>query len=278
MSPRLSGFLTLMMASLLCGATPHASEGPEDPHAFGPGDCRGCHVTNPARLRFTPGEKMRMVAPVDQLCARCHGDITENYAHPMDVVPASATLPQDMPLARNGHITCNTCHDIHGPASTPLGQRSFYLRRAARGKEFCLVCHPDNPIQTLAARKFRGKTLPSVRSAKYTIQDPGISIDSTSVKCLGCHDASGAAGMQGPLVGAGTWEHSGDGHPPHPIGVHYGLAQARSSTLVPESMRDKSLKLFDGRVGCGTCHDSSSWQALKLTVERKRICASCHLD
>ena len=274
---RLWACLALLLGMFLLDEALAARDMGDNPHAFGPGDCRGCHVTNPAKLRLNRGEKMRMVAPVRQLCSRCHWEITENYSHPVEVIPTSAEIPEDLPLAWNGRMTCSTCHDIHGARKTGLGQRSFYLRRPTRGKEFCLVCHPKNPVQTLASRGSHKGAMTYAHTAKYTIQNPGIGIDSMSVECLTCHDGSGAVGVQTTIVGAGVWKHSGDGQSPHPIGVNYSLAQARSRKLVPETMLNKSLKLFNGMIGCGTCHNPYSKKDLKLTVERKELCTSCHL-
>jgi len=267
----------IVLAGLLLLLASLAGARQEDtPHAFGPGDCRGCHLTNPDRARSEGRNRLRMVAPVKQLCARCHWKITENYSHPVEVYPVDVRIPPDMPLSWNGRMTCSTCHDIHGSATTPSGKRSFFLRRGTRGRAFCMTCHEENPVTRIAARRstHRG-AIAYAHTARYLVKSPGIGIDSMSLQCLSCHDGSSATAIEA-RVGAGIWKHSSGGGP-HPIGVNYGLARARKGHLVPEAMLPKSVKLFNGAVGCGTCHDPYSHRERKLVVERKDLCNTCHI-
>jgi len=217
-----------------------------------------------------------MVAPIRQLCSRCHWKITENYSHPVEVIPSGSKIPEDLPLSWNGRMTCSTCHDIHGRAENDRGERTFFLRRPARGKKFCMACHEQNPIDVIAARKNSHKgIIPYAHTAKYVVESPGIGIDPISMECLSCHDGSGGKAVES-RIGAGTWKHGEGSAGPHPIGVSYSLSRARKGGLKPEKIIDKNLKLFNGMVGCGTCHDPYSKRDKKLVLKRRDLCVSCH--
>ncbi len=93
-------------------------------------------------------------------CRSCHrekgmGSPVPPGGHPVDVlIPRPA--PDTFPLfgaagarARNGMITCATCHEVHGTGFVPLGQGTGMLLRAAAeqaegdvGRNIaCLPCH-----------------------------------------------------------------------------------------------------------------------------------------
>jgi len=271
-----SVFFAALIFVCLAALPPFPAAAPENPHAFGSGDCRGCHLTDPERTRTEGQGKLRMVAPVKQLCARCHWQVTETYSHPVEIYPVDVEVPPDLPLSWNGRMTCSSCHDIHGKPSSAAGKRTFFLRRPTRGKAFCVACHKENPVTRISARRKTHKgAIAYAHTAKYIVQKPGIGIDSMSIECLSCHDGSQATAIS-PQVGAGTWSHA-QGGGPHPIGVNYGLARARKGDLVPEAMLPRSIKLFGGTVGCGSCHDPYSPRSRKLVTERKGLCNSCHL-
>jgi predicted CXXCH cytochrome family protein len=47
----------------------------------------------------------------------------------------------------------------------------------------------------------------------------------------------------------------------------------------PAGMLDKNISLFDGKVGCGTCHNiySQIRNLLVLDNARSKLCLECHL-
>jgi len=271
----LRALLMLVAAFVLVAAVfqREAASTSGNPHAFGPGDCRGCHITDPARAVISGG-KLRMTAPVLQLCARCHRGISDNYSHPVEIIPTAAIVPPDMPLSWNGKLTCATCHDIHASPTDSSGGKSNFLRRALSGRAFCDVCHRSDP---LASRGGSHKTdIEIAHMGRYIVESPGIGIDAVSSECLSCHDGSRAGHVDANL-GAGTWRHSGDGREsPHPIGVNYDMAQARRRDMTPRTMLPKALRLVNGMVGCGTCHDPYSRMPYKLSMERSELCTTCH--
>jgi len=50
------------------------------------------------------------------------------------------------------------------------------------------------------------------------------------------------------------------------------------SPLKPAEMLDERIRLFDSRVGCGTCHSLYSKRAALLVMSNSRsnLCLSCH--
>lgn len=106
-----------------------------EPHDFrGHGlDCRSCHLS----VSVKQDDGLRK--PVSEICAACHRLPHQN--HPVDMVP-TMTVPPDLPLDRQGKLTCATCHDPHRPYLNPLtGSRTKYLRRDGPNRGLCLACH-----------------------------------------------------------------------------------------------------------------------------------------
>ena len=66
----------------------------------------------------------------------------------------------------------------------------------------------------------------------------------------------------------------------HPVGVRYRRDAGRrsGSPLVPLDAVDPRIRLFDDRVGCGSCHSPYSTRddQLVMSNERSRLCLSCH--
>jgi predicted CXXCH cytochrome family protein len=91
--------------------------------------------------------------------------------------------------------------------------------------------------------------------------------------CLGCHDGmiakeinSGESGQDSSGVDLGK---------SHPMSVDYMTAFSRKgakklrhpSTLGP-------LKLYEGKVECGSCHDTH--QSFRLRMSKRDLCFQCH--
>ena len=104
--------------------------------------CLECHFTLPfdrTRLSYTQD--------VGSVCARCHENFpcknTEGhksgFSHPLDVVP-SMTIPLDMPLNKDGLLTCITCHSYHAEFWDSEYNNESLLRRS-KGPQLCFTCH-----------------------------------------------------------------------------------------------------------------------------------------
>jgi predicted CXXCH cytochrome family protein len=246
-----------------------------DPHKFP--ECLSCHLTDPSGKII----EHQLTAPVTTLCARCHEKIfTEGYLHPVDIRPRNVGIPADMPLSPQGEITCVTCHDIHGSFFTPYDTPSHYLRRYEGGKDFCRACHTG-------AMGNRGGHAASLGEShflsKYIMTNASLDIDPMSQNCISCHDGSYASSAP---IRAGMWSHGRDfiqhDQGSHPIGVFYESARQRGglkSDLKPIDLVDRRIRFFDGKVGCGSCHDpfSSIEKRLVMSDQGSKLCLACHL-
>ena len=89
-------------------------------------NCFGCHALT------DNGMRLRLKMPISELCKDCHKDMHTFNDHAVDIKPSMSV--QDLPLDRQGHITCITCHEPHG-----LTGNVKLLR--ARPSELCGICH-----------------------------------------------------------------------------------------------------------------------------------------
>ncbi len=264
--PPLTLVIILLLAVVVCCLE-------KNPHDFAESQCVLCHQGDPATpFSLVSGNPSRA-------CASCHPDIfSTGFIHPVDVVPNKVRVAADFPLSRNNTITCNTCHDVHASAVTGFGEKSYFLRRHERGREFCLSCHSSGEMaghaQYLGEAHFQ---------SKYVAEGAGSELDPTSKNCISCHDGTFASSVS---ISTGSWEH-GSNYPgqglgrKHPIGVDYEMARAghgRKTDLRPMAMVDKRINFYDGRLGCGSCHDPYSYHesALVMSNRRSALCFACH--
>ncbi len=264
-----------------------------NPHEFTRTDCFYCHVTLPSK--GTPSEEpLRLTDTVSNMCARCH-DMSKSISHQVNMKPSDrVNIPRDMPLDADGKMTCATCHDIHREYVNPLtGQKTYFLRRDVIGKNFCLSCHNTEEgikqIQLASIGPDVNKTAltDSHRTvmnkghgfARFKVSDKGADLDPLSLACLDCH---GGASPKTTL-GKGVWPHSTSCIGlSHPIGVDYSLATMGNAGYVPEEKLDKRLRLFDGKIGCCTCHDPYAAEGKTLVIGARGsfqgLCLACHKE
>ncbi len=220
------------------------------------GKCSLCHLTS-------SGGKRIFVKEIDFLCKDCHRDL--GLSHPSGMKP-SMPLPAQFPLDWAGRMTCATCHDVHGNSEA-------LLRGQERGRVFCYACHKgemeghagsDQPAHSRSAGEAYG----------FEVIDKGNLIDRLSMECLSCHDSS-LASSANVRVGSGIWNH-GSGNA-HPIGVNYMKAYQKGGLRNPWSI-NPSIRLFDGKIGCGTCHNLYSKEKFYLVISNRdsALCFACH--
>lgn len=247
-----------------------------NPHDFSASQCALCHQGDPSSALSIAQTSL------SQACRRCHQKIFDSgYMHPVDIAPQKVMIPRDMPLSRNGLLTCNTCHDVHGDYLRPDGSQSYFLRRNVSGKAFCAACHgqallsgSDGHASLLGEAHFQ---------SKYISSGYGQELDPMSKNCITCHDGAYASAVS---VRTGSWQHSSNFNGSklvgkHPIGIDYEMArlrQGRKTDLRPLASVDQRLVFFDGRMGCGTCHDPYSYIEMKLVMSNRRsaLCFACH--
>jgi predicted CXXCH cytochrome family protein len=89
-------------------------------------ECGYCHVTSGKT------GKMQLRASVPELCIECHPDRSGPKEHKIGIVPP-VKVP-DLPLSKDGKMTCITCHDPHGKSGYPKLLR-------VEPSALCLKCH-----------------------------------------------------------------------------------------------------------------------------------------
>lgn len=100
--------------------------------------CTRCHDREPVFGKDT-AETVAFVADVNIVCLACH-DRTQhpggaNHSVILRERPG-LRVPEALPLASGGRVTCATCHNPH--LDPPVGHR---LRRDKEEKAFCARCH-----------------------------------------------------------------------------------------------------------------------------------------
>jgi hypothetical protein len=140
---RLAGHLVPVVVILLAlawGAGAAEKKRPDNPHERkNPRACTVCHVTVPAEGSQPRRDgNLRFAGDIIGLCSSCHEGY--RHMHPVKIAVApDMKSPEDLPLDKDGKITCITCHDVmegHGVAR----------KRRVAGKALCLNCHSDTDI------------------------------------------------------------------------------------------------------------------------------------
>jgi predicted CXXCH cytochrome family protein len=232
-----------------------------DGHDF-TGRCGTCHAEEPG-----PGSAL-LVSDVSTLCLSCHADQAK-LSHPVEMTP-SMEVPDGWPLDPFGRVTCVTCHRPHGPGP------AFLLRADGIGERFCRSCHADL-LSGLALHKSAGVS--AHMGPRFTKARGDERLDPVSLSCIGCHDSSvGRETGMSPADG-GVWEHGRAVGLTHPVGVSQRDAAHRNpASYRAEQSLPPEIRLFDGRVGCATCHSPFSDRKFQVVYpnDRSRLCLSCH--
>ncbi len=211
-------------------------------------------------------------------CTECHR-FPDGLSHPVGVVPA-IPIPQEFPLDTQGRLTCLSCHDVPRTNDATRTPAAFLLRRAATGRAFCATCHSQRERagkpHVLAFDTAHGGI--RFRNAGESLQ----TLDEESLNCVGCHD-----GVIGSFAGSAIYDPSDAQRPgqgasiglTHPIGGSYGTPASSVTDLKPVASLDRRIRLYSGRLGCGTCHSGYSRLANHLVIDnrRSRLCIACHI-
>jgi len=260
----LSGVLLLLVA--LFGMNRSGIGDGFGPHDF-TGQCERCHLIAPQE-----GQKSIFVLDIDALCKSCH-QIVKGNSHPSEIVP-SMPLEGQFTVDWQGRITCTTCHNPH-PQS--VDDNRYMLKSAARGKEFCAECHRDlfkNPKKHLGASSIAHTKswTPPERDAISQV------LDQVSMDCLVCHE-----GSVGPVADYSTPELaklSFQGMSfSHPIGMDYATVASNNRELRAMDDLSPMISLYEGKVGCASCHNPFSHEDVMLVFSNNRsaLCLECHL-
>jgi predicted CXXCH cytochrome family protein len=200
-------------------------------------------------------------------CVGCHADLQQSQPHPVDISP-NILLPDDMPLV-NGKLGCTTCHFFH-PFSDKYQNRSGnLLRRPGKGVLFCAACHRVNGKEHVVFE--------NIHRDSYRLSSRNSSLDAYTLQCVECHDryldrsfGSGSAGRRSRFSRRSN----------HPVGVSLAQISAKNPLKFnhPYAL-PQSIRLFNGKIGCGTCHNAFSKEKSMLVMNnwRSRLCLECHI-
>ena len=249
--------------------------------------CNTCHTSNSAGP-VSVSENSRNIGEVrgdiNKLCASsgCH-DFEPSLNHPVGVRP-SGMVPKDMPLDSYSRITCLTCHSQPEPsvASNYIDDSRERLLRRPEGTQFCGSCHTQMGGTSQKQSHWQFSTRAHLDSINPQSSTPDSSqiiggLDAESRMCLGCHDnvsvtipSDNETSRQRKL----RWRNMSD----HPIGMNYDNVAMRRPRHYRYPLFDQRIRLFNGRIGCGSCHSPYSQTKNDLTVrnENSVLCLKCH--
>lgn len=260
----------------------------QSPHGFTSSDCFNCHFTVPQSGDPRP---YRFVSAVNDLCLVCHKGLSP-VSH---FVNTTTRLSYDhrFPVRSSVTLTCATCHDPHMQTMHPAtGKRTYLLRAGVPGRLGCMACHSDDLTpQGVETRRHvmdrahgvaKFVVLTTVRmeygDRDLDIRDTRPALDDLSVFCMNCHTTPGTPAYTSSI--ASSYRHGPDNGLSHPIGIDYGEAAWANKELKTES--DPRLPLFDGKLGCCTCHDPyavGGGVGLRIGERRfwQELCQGCHI-
>jgi predicted CXXCH cytochrome family protein len=196
-------------------------------------------------------------------CANCHS-IEPGLSHSsqgLDCLSCHSSLATD-PNHTNGGIA----------------KQDNMLKAAPRA--LCASCHstPENPASALAHALADGRA-----HLQFAQPKGGAGLDQESRQCLSCHDGSTAAssGVRVNSDGGAALGMSKAIRSMHPIGVAYDSNPKPHMTAQywPQSRLPGEIRLFSGKLGCGSCHSVYAGERQMLAREPKRgdLCLDCHI-
>jgi predicted CXXCH cytochrome family protein len=179
-------------------------------------------------------------------------------------------IPPDWPLDSFGRLSCTTCHAVHSR------ENPNRLRVADEMEHFCIHCHADMPTG-IDLHKRQGVS--AHLRPDFRAEDAASGLDDISRSCIACHDAVIGRGAGVSYLGDGVWDHGRSIGVTHPVGVLYKEAESRDpGGFNPQGSLPEEVRLYDGRVGCATCHSpySDRKDQLVTTNSGSRMCLACH--
>lgn len=262
-------------------------------HHFDDLKCGTCHNTSPTEANKDSGNSNIWKSGVDinKSCTTsgCHS-YEDSMNHPIGV-SVTGKIPANMQTDSSSRITCITCHEDYQPdtGAANSGTEDETLKRflytPTAQQDICVSCHAEG-VNTNAGRSHwlfskKAHLRPITAGASLSSESTKqlfASLDEESNNCLSCHDEVSAVipamdetSKQKRL----RYKKMSD----HPIGMNYQYkANTHPGGFNYPMNNSDDIRLFNGRVGCGSCHSLYSKKKSYLTVEYKggHLCRSCH--
>jgi predicted CXXCH cytochrome family protein len=236
--------------------------------------CETCHSS------ASMPDKDNLISDISTLCSTqgCH-NYDPMLNHAVDIVPGGQ-IPADMPLDSDQRITCLTCHD--SPVSE--GNARMLQKPQDNTNQFCAKCHSviGGSYRTISHWQFSNRAhLETLNPNNAGTEKPVYfqnRLDRETQNCLACHDevkVTIPSLNESESQKRARWASMTD----HPVGVDYSdFALQKSSTFFYPRQNPERVRLFDGKVGCGSCHSpyASDKKLLNETFAKGRICTQCH--
>jgi predicted CXXCH cytochrome family protein len=276
----------LVMAILLSANAVHAQNHEREVplHHFQL-SCDSCHQPSSENSVIPETGSGDLKDSVNRLCASpdCH-DFDPVLSHPLGVTAENA-VPASMPLDSNSSITCLTCHSVP-QTSGSANYADLGLDRSLRrpsGIQFCAECHmrrggsrSQQSHWQFSARAHLGSVDTQTQQVQGFEPLTG-QIDTESRTCLSCHDditVTIPSHNETIRQKRARWKRMAD----HPIGMNYEHVATRQIRRYILPLTNHRLRLFNGRVGCGSCHSPYSPLDKNLIMRNQRsaLCRQCH--
>jgi predicted CxxxxCH...CXXCH cytochrome family protein len=248
-------------------------------HHFEQVPCGSCHETPAVSDDYQDGWKNGV--DVNRSCTSmgCH-EYDEKMNHPLNV-PMPAGISKDQSTV----MTCLSCHLPQDPngMNTQNGQTDHVLQDP--GIVGCESCHErlSGSIRQRSHWKFSRKAhlVSLVRGSlvdKTSDAFMASGIDMESSTCLSCHDK---VTVTIPAMNETRQQKTQrfKSMTDHPIGMNYQYILSQNPMYFNSLMGQQGrIRMFDGQVGCGSCHSLYSDIPSNLTAEYKGsvLCRTCH--
>jgi predicted CXXCH cytochrome family protein len=203
----------------------------------------------------------------DMQCMSCH-QMPGGFSHPVNIVVRPGMAPE-LPL-QNGKVVCTTCHESGIDDHRLARANGDPLLRIENSLVLCSQCH-DSSHNTRASQHALALGRAHLTN---TVKSKAGGLIRETQNCLTCHD-----GLISQDV-AMSVSSSRDAMSEHPVNVTYRsrLETAAEVRVKPAGSLNPAIRLFDGKIGCGSCHSPYSTQESLLVMSNTRsaLCFGCH--
>ena len=249
--------------------------------------CQTCHNSSGggSATGASGSSGSQMAVDINKSCTSsgCH-DYNRVLNHPVGVRPVGS-VPADMPLDGFSRITCLTCHEQNDPSGfadgTDSGERTLGV---PTGSQSCTACHSTmgGDLKSRSHWQFSQKAhLGDINPQSGPGNSPQFvgNIDVESQTCVSCHEDVTVT-VPGLNETRQQKINRRQGMKDHPIGMDYVKVVARSGSRFRHIAEGAGrIRLFQGRVGCGSCHSPYARDKSNLlkTKDEGDLCAECHI-